>query len=101
MTDVGSIIYDKDATFLEVGGTSKDSLQQYGIDDRRAPLLQELKGIRVEPEHAEDDVLQLFKDAPLVSASSEGFVGDIPIWESHFLLSFPQRKYPFSRGGHE
>ena len=58
MTDVGSVVYDKDATFLEVGGSSKDSLSQYGIEDKRTPLLNELKGIQLK--ERDEDELQLF-----------------------------------------
>ena len=71
MTDVGSVIYDKDSTFLEVGGASKDSLTQYGIEDKRTPLLNELKGIRIEEqEHESNEEFRLFSTSQPMHESS-------------------------------
>ena len=73
MTDVGSVIYDKDATFLEVGASNKDSLTQYGIEDKRTPLLTELKSMQIDESGATNHGLQLLKDAPMITASDSSF----------------------------
>ncbi len=64
MTNIGSLIYDKDATFLEVGGSAKpfNAFSRLGIEDKRTPLIEEIKNIQPVASTTEptEDALQLF-----------------------------------------
>lgn len=73
MTDVGALIYDKDATFLEVGGSAKPSseLAKLGLEDKRTPLIEEIKNMPTGPAATEaaEDALQLFAGAAPLRSS--------------------------------
>ena len=75
MTDIGGLIYDKDATFLEMHGNQKNiGASIPNIDDRRVPLINEMKKVNLGHDDDSDDDddqehLRLFAGTDAITAN--------------------------------
>ena len=78
MTDIGGLIYDKDATFLEMHGSQKNiGASIPNIDDRRVPLINEMKKANLGHDSESDDDddqghLRLFAGSDAITANESG-----------------------------